>query len=85
MLARTRLQTKVSLDLADNHLTKLPTKTYPRSSRCSHTPPHLTTLTKGMSSCRETCVVTSMWGRAEKSVCRGFAACRARASEEAAR
>ena len=26
-----------------------------------------------------------MWGRAEKSVCRGFSACRARASEEAAR
>jgi hypothetical protein len=27
----------------------------------------------------------SMQGRAEKSVCRGFAACRAWASEEAAR
>lgn len=32
-----------------------------------------------MSSCRETCVDESMWGRAEKSVCRGFTACRVRA------
>jgi len=60
-------------------------KTYPRSRPRPHTSPHLATLTKGMSSCRETCVVKSMRGRAEKSVCRGFAACRARASQEAAR
>src|SRR5262249_44518994 len=37
-----------------------------------HTSSHLATLTKGMSSCRETRVAKSMWGRAEKSVCRGF-------------
>jgi hypothetical protein len=52
-------------------------KTYPRSRNLTHTRSHLSTLNKGHELVPRDVSGKSMWGRAEKSVCRGFSACHA--------